>query len=263
MRRMIAIPCEGETLAATLDEGEGTTALLIVSGGNEIRCGAHRGMAMLARRLADRGVPVLRYDRRGIGDSSGTNGGFLASQPDMVAAVGAFRAEAPHVDRVIGFGNCDAASALALFGRAAGLDAIILANPWVIEDTDALPPAAAIRARYAGRLRDPREWRRLLAGGVDIRQLFRGLRKLFAKPPERKLAADVLTVIDRWGHDATVILATGDATALAYVAAARTAGLTCGTTEIATASHSFASPTDATRLEEAITAVLHSPSSRT
>ena len=69
MRRVIAVPCDGETLAATLDEAEGTTGLLIVSGGNEIRCGAHRGMAMLAEKLAARGVTVLRYDRRGIGDA--------------------------------------------------------------------------------------------------------------------------------------------------------------------------------------------------
>ncbi len=255
MRRVIAIPCEGETLAATLDAAPGTTGLLMVSGGNEIRCGAHRGMALLAQRLAARGVPVLRYDRRGIGDSSGDNGGFLSAKPDLAAAVAAFRKSASHVERLVGFGNCDAASALALFGRDAGLDAIILANPWVIEDTDSLPPAAAIRARYAERLRDPREWVRLLRGGVNIGSVVRGLRKVAAKPRQRALEARVLAAVARWGRDATVILATGDATARAYAAAARTAGLTGRTTEIATASHSFAGAA-AMPLEEAITALL-------
>ena len=33
--------------AATLDPAEGDTALLIVSGGNELRIGTHRGMALL------------------------------------------------------------------------------------------------------------------------------------------------------------------------------------------------------------------------
>ncbi|RZM09688.1 MAG: hydrolase 1, exosortase A system-associated, partial [Sphingomonas sp.] len=146
MRRMIAIPCAGETLAATLDEAPGTTGLLIVSGGNEIRCGAHRGMALLAQRLSARGIPVLRYDRRGIGDSSGTNAGFLSSRPDLVAAASSFRAAVPTVSRLVGFGNCDAASALALFGQDAGLDGIVLANPWLAAETDDLPPAAAIRA---------------------------------------------------------------------------------------------------------------------
>lgn len=255
MRRVIAIPCEDETLAATLDAAPGTTGLLIVSGGNEIRCGAHRGMALLAQRLAARGVPVLRYDRRGIGDSSGINGGFLSSCPELVAAAAAFRAAVPSVERLIGFGNCDAASALALFGRDAGLDAVILANPWVIEDTDALPPAAAIRARYAERLRDPREWVRLLRGGVNIGSVVRGLGKIAAKPPKRALEMRVLTAIAQWGRDATVILATGDATARAYASAARTARLTGRTTEIATASHSFAGAA-AMKLEEAIIALL-------
>ncbi|WP_334007723.1 hypothetical protein [Sphingomonas aerolata] len=120
MRRLIAVPCEGETLVATLDEAAGATGVLIVSGGNEIRSGAHRGMAMLARRLAAGGTPVFRYDRRGIGDSSGENRGFLSAQADLVAAAAAFRAAVPHVTRLVGFGNCDAASALALFGGRRG-----------------------------------------------------------------------------------------------------------------------------------------------
>ena len=52
MRRLIAFPCAGETLLGTLDEAYGKTGLLIVSGGNEIRIGAHRGMALLAQRLS-------------------------------------------------------------------------------------------------------------------------------------------------------------------------------------------------------------------
>ena len=48
MRSLIAFPSAGETLAGTLDTAPGATGLLIVSGGNELRMGAHRGMAMLA-----------------------------------------------------------------------------------------------------------------------------------------------------------------------------------------------------------------------
>ena len=76
MRELIAFDCTGETLLGALDRAKGATGLLIVSGGNEVRMGAHRGMASLAARLAARGVPVFRFDRRGIGDSSGENGGY-------------------------------------------------------------------------------------------------------------------------------------------------------------------------------------------
>src|SRR3546814_3575480 len=68
MRTLIAFPCEGETLVGTLDAAPGKTGLLIVSGGNAIRVGAHRGLALLAERLAAAGLPVFPFDRRGIGE---------------------------------------------------------------------------------------------------------------------------------------------------------------------------------------------------
>src|SRR3546814_13676314 len=107
MRTLIAFPGEGETLVGTLDAAPGKTGLLIVSGGNEIRVGAHRGMALLAERLAAAGLPVFRFDRRGIGDSTGANDGYTSSGPDIAAAVRAFRAQVPHLSTLIGFGNCE------------------------------------------------------------------------------------------------------------------------------------------------------------
>ena len=81
MRHQLSFVCDGTTLAATLDEASGTTGLLIVSGGNEIRSGAHRGMAMLAaaRRGGGRsGVPLRSpRDRR----QRGANGGYRAAAP--------------------------------------------------------------------------------------------------------------------------------------------------------------------------------------
>ncbi len=52
----------------------------------------------------------------------------------------------------IGFGLCDGATALALFGRQAGLDGLILVNPWLVEAEAGEPPPAAIRAHYRRRL---------------------------------------------------------------------------------------------------------------
>ena len=250
MRRVIAIGCEGETLVATLDEAPGTTALLIVSGGNEVRTGAHRGMALLAARLAADGVPVLRFDRRGVGDSSGDNGGYASSGPDIAAAAAALRHRQPHVARIVGFGNCDAASALALFGRDAGVDAVTLANPWVVE-TDDLPPAAAIRHRYAARLRQPGAWWRLLTGGVDLRKLAKGLQRLAAPEPQQ-LSDRVIAAVADWGSAARIILAQDDATAIAFARAAAARAAHTPIERIETASHSFARTGDAAALEAAI-----------
>ncbi|MEJ6594274.1 hypothetical protein [Parasphingorhabdus sp.] len=127
-RSFHAIPCASDMLAATLDSGEVATALMIVSGGNEIRSGAHSGMAHLALRISEQGYPVLRYDRRGIGESTVQNSGFLSSAEEMAAAVKFFKQE-HRVQNFNAFGNCDAATPLALFGPDAGIDGYILSNP--------------------------------------------------------------------------------------------------------------------------------------
>ena len=89
-RRLVVFPCGGAKLYGMLDCGpaHGQTGLLIVSGGNEIRAGAFAGQAQLAARLAEAaGVPVFRYDRRGIGDSEGDNTGWQGSRDDIAAAL--------------------------------------------------------------------------------------------------------------------------------------------------------------------------------
>ena len=253
MRRLIVFPCADDSLVATLDEGSGQTGLLIVSGGNEIRCGAHRGMALLAARLAADGIPVLRYDRRGIGDSTGENRGFRHAGPDLAAATAAFRQHAG-VTRLVAFGNCDAATTIALHGRDAGIDRAILANPWVVERADDLPAPAAIRAHYRQRLRDPATWRRALTGGIGIGKLARGLSR--AAAPAQDFTADAIAAIAAWGQNATVVLAVGDGTAIAYADAAHRAKLAVATVRIPTASHSFARVPDQQALESAIRAAL-------
>lgn len=250
MRRLIAFPCAGETLLGTLDEAPGTTGLLIISGGNEIRIGAHRGMALLAQRVAAAGHPVFRFDRRGIGDSSGENGGFESSAPDIAAAAAAFRA-ATGVSRIVAFGNCDAATALAFHHRAAGIDALLLANPWTIEASDALPPAAAIRSHYAARLRDPRQWLRALRGGVNIPQLAKGLRKISQKAPQASgtLATRLAQALAATNAPVTILLATRDNTALAFADTWKSPTFNAARAHatlhrLESASHSFANTAD-------------------
>ncbi len=262
MRRLIEFPCAGDMLVGTLDEAESKTGLLIVSGGNEIRAGAHRGMASLAARLAATGTPVFRFDRRGVGDSSGDNTGFAQSAPDIAAAAATFCAETG-LTRLVGFGNCDAATALALFHQASGIDALILANPWLAEQGDDLPPASAIRARYAARLRDPREWLRALRGGVNISSVVRGLKKISRAESEQMndLTERLFASLAVDPSPITVLLAARDNTGIAFRAAwdtADDAGLHDHVqVELRdTASHSFAGAEDKQWLFDQISAAL-------
>lgn len=224
MRHQLSFACGGAALAASLDDAPGATGLLIVSGGNEIRSGAHRGMATLAARIAAAGYPVFRFDRRGIGDSEGDNRGFEGSAPDIASAVAAFHHAAPHVGRLVAFGNCDAASAL-LLHQPLALDALILANPWTYEseveaDEPSLPPASAIRARYLSRLKDPKSLLRLVKGDVDLKKLLHGLSALGrSKAPAApdSLPARLDAAMAQLKCPATILLATGDRTAQAFV----------------------------------------------
>jgi len=252
-RRHLAFACEGDTLAGTLDDacperllqaasrrGPGESGLLLVTGGNEIRAGAFAGQAQLAARIAAAGFPVFRFDRRGVGDSSGENRGFRESGDDVSAALAAFRRECPGLARVVGFGNCDAASALML-GARLGCDALVLANPWTIEHDDGAPPPAVIRERYAARLRDPKALVRLATGKVSLRKLASGVgRALRPAPPPGSLAQEMSEGLARFAGPVAILLAERDRTAQAFVAAwdagdARLAWC-------AGASHAFAEP---------------------
>jgi len=215
MRQFLTFPCAGVDLAATLDEAAGATGLLIVGGGTEIRSGAHGGMAQLAATVASAGWPVLRYDRRGVGDSGGEDPGFADSAADIAAAAAALRRRLPPGGKVIGFGLCDGATALALHHHEAGLDALLLANPWVVEPVGDLPPPAAVRAHYAARLTDWSFWKRLLTGGVDFRKAARGVASLGATADD-SLSTRVAASLIAGDRPLAILLASGDGTAIAF-----------------------------------------------
>ncbi|MEL7197273.1 MAG: hydrolase 1, exosortase A system-associated [Pseudomonadota bacterium] len=213
--------CGSLKCAGTIDTAPGTTGLLIVSGGNEIRSGAFSRQAQLAAKVAKAGFPVFRFDRRGIGDSEGENRGFRSSAGDIKAACHAFRAIAPQAERVFGFGNCDAASALMLMSGK-GFDGLILSNPWTIDDeqggaTDTTPPAAAIRSRYVEKLKNPSEIARLLRGGVDLKKLARGLVKSAGtSPPPTDLTKEIADGLSQYGGSVDFLLAGADRTAQVF-----------------------------------------------
>ena len=219
-RRHLTFACAGATLAGTLDEAQGTAGLLLVSGGNEIRCGAFAGQAGLAARIASEGHPVFRFDRRGVGDSEGANGGFRLSGPDIAAAVAMFRSASPDLTRIVAFGNCDAASALMLAGGC-GADALVLSNPWTFEDNaaDEAPPEA-VRAHYSQRLRDPAAIRRLLTGQVSLRGLFSSLAgALRPAPPPTGLAQDMAAGLQAYAGPVQILVAERDRTGQAFLSA--------------------------------------------
>ncbi|MDZ7588328.1 MAG: hydrolase 1, exosortase A system-associated [Parasphingorhabdus sp.] len=219
-RQITAFPCATEELVATLDTGTKASGLLIISGGNEIRSGAFGGMAQLAAHFAAQGFAVFRYDRRGIGDSSGSNDGYRSSAPDIGAAAKAFARLQPQLNNIVAFGNCDAATALALFaGDIPSIKSLVLANPWTIDEeaADAGPTAPAIRARYLRRLADPAAWADLAAGRINLGKLVGGLFRL-VKGRKATVTADALANrLEQLEIPTQILLARRDMTASVFL----------------------------------------------
>jgi exosortase A-associated hydrolase 1 len=242
--------------------------LLIISGGNEIRSGTFAGQADIARHMQALGYPVFRFDRRGVGDSEGINRGFENSAEDILAALSAFRKGAPHMRNIVGLGNCDAATALALFPKQEEFCALILSNPWTIDPAPTINSApatnaAAIRARYWTRLKSPRTIFDLLAGRISIRKLATGLARATAQNPCSTLATRLNSVLGSLGKPIMICLAERDTTAIAFRSVWKSkafkttrAKANISLSSYATASHSFAEPPARAWLYEQVERVL-------
>ncbi|MDY0963381.1 hydrolase 1, exosortase A system-associated [Massilia sp. CFBP9026] len=182
--RALTFDCGGARLYGILSLPAGkapaSRGVLVVVGGPQYRAGSHRQFTLLARDLARDGVPVLRFDYRGMGDSEGAIRPFDEVEDDLRAAIDAFMAAAPGLREVVLWGLCDAASAIGMYAardpRVAGL---VLLNPWVRTE-DGLA-RATLRHYYRARLRDPAFWKQLLRGGLDWRRSLASLLALLRK----------------------------------------------------------------------------------
>jgi len=81
--------CGGESLVGVLalPDAPSVRGVLIVVGGPQYRAGSHRQFTLLARELARSGVASLRFDYRGMGDSSGPARSFEAVDEDIGCAL--------------------------------------------------------------------------------------------------------------------------------------------------------------------------------
>ena len=143
--------------------------LLVIVGGPQYRAGSHRQFVALARYAASAGIATMRFDCRGMGDSSGAPSGFEDCDADIAAAIDALMARCPSVRRVFLWGLCDGASAALLYmdrrqdTRVAG---VCILNPWVRSATTLA--RAQVKHYYGQRLFEREFWSKLLRGGVDI-----------------------------------------------------------------------------------------------
>lgn len=167
--RALAFRCGDDWLygVATLPVSSGMRGVLVVVGGPQYRAGSHRQFTLLARALAKDGIPAMRFDYRGMGDSEGEARSFEAISDDLHAAINAFFEAAPGMREVVLWGLCDGASAAAIYApldrRVSGL---VLLNPWV-RTSDGLA-RTTLRHYYRQRLGERSFWSGLLRGRFDL-----------------------------------------------------------------------------------------------
>lgn len=174
----LTFQCEGETLvgivSAPADAPSRRQGVVIIVGGPQYRVGSHRQFVRLARRLALEGYCTLRFDHRGIGDSSGEQITFEDIGPDIRAAMETLRESRPQVREIIVWGLCDAASAALL--HAAGhpyVAGIVLLNPWVRSEGSLAK--THLKHYYRARFFQVGFWRKLLHGELDLVRSLRSL----------------------------------------------------------------------------------------
>jgi exosortase A-associated hydrolase 1 len=175
--RALRFPCGGECLYGVLSlpapgVAPAARGVLIVVGGPQVRTGSHRQFTLLARSLARAGIPAMRFDYRGMGDSEGAARDFEQVQDDLRAALDCFLAQAPGMQEVVLWGLCDGATAAAMYApgdaRVAGL---ALLNPWVRTEEGAAK--ATLKHYYRSRLLDPGLWKKIASGRFDAGQAAR------------------------------------------------------------------------------------------
>ena len=165
----LSFRCREHNLVGIVHPADGGSGcgVLIVVGGPQYRIGSHRQFVLLARSLAAAGIPAMRFDTRGVGDSGGEFPGFENIDGDIEAAIDAFFDAVPRLDRVVLWGLCDAASAILFYAhRDSRVVGTVLVNPWVRSGTGLA--RTRLRHYYTGRLTSAAFWRRLATGGVSV-----------------------------------------------------------------------------------------------
>jgi len=176
--RSIAFCCGSDCLYGilTLPEHAASRGILILVGGPQYRAGSHRQFTLLARQLAADGIPVFRFDFRGMGDSEGDARTFENVEDDVRYAIDRLFAEIPSLSELVILGLCDAASAALFYAyqdrRVTGL---VLLNPWV--RTEEGSARVYLKHYYTSRIFERELWRKIWSGNFNyaaaIRSLFR------------------------------------------------------------------------------------------
>ncbi|MBS4052353.1 MAG: hydrolase 1, exosortase A system-associated [Methylomonas sp.] len=194
--------CQGEKLIGIVHQAdsEAKTGVLIVVGGPQYRVGSHRQFVLLARSLALQGIPVMRFDVRGMGDSEGAQRRFDQLDDDIRAAIDCFMVSCPQLNSVVIWGLCDAASAAIFYAyqdnRVKGM---VLLNPWVFTEQGAAN--TYLKHYYIQRLISRDFWAKIFGFKFNFVQSASSLLSLIKQAIHGGTSASTLDKLDQVGQN--------------------------------------------------------------
>ncbi|MEO7497671.1 MAG: hydrolase 1, exosortase A system-associated [Massilia sp.] len=244
-QRALLFNCHGNSLVGIIDVPERPLprGVLVVTGGAQYRVGSHRQFTLLARMLAARGMPVMRFDRRGMGDSHGSPRGYDGIDDDIGAAMKEFFIQMPEMTEVVIWGLCDAATAATFYAnRDPRVRRLVLLNPWV--RTPESEARAMLRHYYLARLGEVAFWKKVATGNVHFAASAAALRqnmRLAASERSSLLPQRVIDNLTRFDGQVMVVLSGEDLTAREFAHLMARHELKARRVDIAHANHTFAS----------------------
>lgn len=214
----IVFRCGDAQLVGILHRGlsDAKHGVVIVVGGPQYRVGSHRQFVILARALARSGLPVLRFDYRGMGDSDGAFGGFERVSDDICVAVDLLMKQCPELNSVALVGLCDGASAALMYGVTdPRITQLVLVNPWV--RTEGTYAATNLRHYYWRRFVQKSFWRKVFSGQFQIRRSVSGIaqnvRQANQGAETGSFVERMRAALQRFNGDVCVLLSGRDLTA--------------------------------------------------
>lgn len=196
----VIFECQGQPLVGIIHQPDGaaTVGVLVIVGGPQYRVGSHRQFILLARHLAEQGIPTMRFDVRGMGDSEATPRRFDQIDDDIRSAIDCFMESCPELTHVVLWGLCDGASAALFYGyqdnRVKGL---VLLNPWVFTEQGAAK--TYLKHYYLQRLLSKDLWIKIFSFKFDYTNSVRSLLNLLKQATGKTKAlqsADTIVKVD-------------------------------------------------------------------
>lgn len=229
----VTFECLGHKLIGIIHRTDAISrvGVLIIVGGPQYRVGSHRQFILLARYLAARDIPAMRFDVRGMGDSEGESRSFEEIEDDINAAVNCFFASCPEISQVVLWGLCDGASAALFYAYQDNrIKGLVLLNPWVF--TQQGEAKTYLKHYYLQRLLSLDFWQKVLAFKFDYRQslltLLSYLKQASGKTEEKEaisiakidqnlvLPIRMRECLKRFSHPVLLILSGRDLTAAEF-----------------------------------------------